>query len=175
MSPRVRCRALLATIFVVVPYALACTEPPQFDWPGSRTGECYPSTDAYITTEYPWTAGGRLDDIIVKRASPRTDMYVWVLDNTAEVNISGVLLELNQDRVCVILSAIHASDIRYEFGLDGSLPAQVITESTPPPGFPAIRVTYTLDRTTLQYHPSTCYGILENAATLLNCATAFTD
>lgn len=147
----------------------------RFDWPGSQTGECYPSTDAYIRAQYPWTADKPDDNILVRDASPNSQGYVWVIDNTTSINTPAVLIKNKEGNACIILSVINASSIDFHFGSNGSLPLNVVTEDTPPPGFPATHVTYTLDPLVLHYYPSKCEKILRNQSTVVDCASAFSE
>lgn len=153
----------------------SCASGVKFDWPGSKSGTCYPSVGEYMTSEYPWTEVEPDENIIIKEAAPEAD-YVWIIDKTTSINSSATLMKKSKHEVCVVLSAIHASSIESEFGPHGTPPATIITYSTAAPDFTAIKVTYTLNHELSRYFPERCDELIESGRLRrISCASAFAN
>lgn len=177
-------RKLLHSVVAACLTLPSCTaaplgDSPRYDWPGSLAGLCYPSVQAFVASEFPWTLVEE-DENIKVQTLPRKSAareYVWVSDTTPSVNSSRRLLEIAGEQACVILDVVHASSVDLQIAVDGLLPAQVIAISSPPPGFPATSVTYRWDSTNNRYWPTSCerFTVGTERRTPVECKSAFDE
>ncbi len=143
---------------------------------GGRTGECFSSVDDYLLTVF--GQGYELDDNIEARplSSNAGNVITLAVDKTPGLNPTYVLLQQKDNaKHCVVLTAPYVSNFKFSLNRDGSLPTEVVTIDTPPPGFPATRVAYRLKNTGV-YAPKSCLLIFpNNKKSKISCDKAFGD
>lgn len=176
-------RLLLSLLLAALTTSCAAGEPNSsgrhFDWPGSLSGQCFSSIDAYIAEEFPWTAEAPDENIRVSSlgAAGGPDQYFMVTDATSSINPPRKVLRVtgrDQD-ACVVLDAVYASSIDIAFFPNGSLPPEVVTVSTPAVGFPETRVTYRWSLASGRFFPELCQhiGVSSEAPVFEACESAF--
>lgn len=154
-----------------------CAAQPDVDaWSTSNLGKCYTTLDDLMSNNF-WE--GYEDDENIKKyklnVTSKSINYIWINDTTPKINITNNLISIDKSgKACIILHAPLSSSISLTLDSNGQLPSQATSVNTPPPGFPATKITYQRDDDGI-YHPKSCSRIIGSKEKPIECKDAFID